>query len=70
MYNNGYNRTPLIPQCNAKGAPIPVMPNYDPPTAQHDDHSQMYHSRNIMESHDQIGTTKHIHVSIQQTYNN
>ena len=45
-----------FPVCNAKEAPIHVMSNYDPPTAQHNDHSQMYHSRNIIESHEQITT--------------
>ena len=29
------------------------MPSYDPPAAQNKDNSQMYHSRNIIEGHEQ-----------------
>ena len=52
----------FFPQCNAKEAPIPVMSNYDPRATQHNDHSQMYHSRNIIESHKQ--TTTNTYTSI------
>ena len=41
---------------------IPVTSNYDPPAAQHNDHSQMYHSRNIIACHEQ--TTTNIYTSI------
>ena len=30
----------------------PLMSIYDNPVAQHNDHSQMYRSRNIIESHE------------------
>ena len=53
---------PSFPQCNAKEAYIPVMSNYDPHAAQHNDHSQIYHSRNIIESHEQ--TTTKIYTSV------
>ena len=29
------------------------MPSYDPPAAQYNDHSQICHSKNIIESHNQ-----------------
>ena len=51
-----------FPQCKAKEAPIPVMSKYDPAAAQHKDHSQMYHSRNIIESHKQTTTNTYTSV--------
>ena len=51
-----------FPQCNTKEALIHVMPNYDPPTAPHNDHNQMYHSRNIIESHEQTTTNTYTSV--------
>ena len=68
MYNLRFSL--ISPVCHAKEALTPIMTNYDPPTAQHNDQSQIYHSRNIIESHDQAARNKHIHVSFQQTYNN
>ena len=47
-----------FPQCNAKEVLILVMPNYDPPTVQHNDHNQTYHRRNIIVSHDETARTK------------
>ena len=38
------------------------MPSYDPPAAQHNDHSQMYHSRNIIESDEQTITNTYMSV--------
>ena len=32
------------------------MPSYGPPVAQHNDHSQMYHNRNIIKSQKQTTT--------------
>ena len=40
LFNNYYDRTSLFPHCNAKEAPIPVMPNYDPRAAQHNDQAK------------------------------
>ena len=47
-------------QC--KEAPSPVMSIYDNPAAQHNDHSQMYHSRNITESQEQTTTNTYTSV--------
>ena len=38
------------------------MSSYDPPDAQHNDHSQMYHSRNIIESPEQTTTNTYTSV--------
>ena len=51
--HNRYDRTPLFPPMQSKEAPIPVMSSYNPHAAQHNDHSQMCHSWNIIESHEQ-----------------
>ena len=70
LSNYCYGRTPLFPQCHAKEAPIPIMSSYDSPLTQHMDHSQMYHNRNIIESHEQTTRNKHVNVNNQRTYNN
>ena len=36
------------------------MPSYGPPTAQHNDHGQMYHCGNIIESHEQTTTNAYM----------
>ena len=38
------------------------MPSYDPPAAQHNDHSQMCRSRNIIGSHEQTTTNTYMSV--------
>ena len=58
-----------FPQCNAKEALIPVMSNNDPLAAQHNDHSQMYHSRNIIESQEQTITNTYTSVIDELTTN-
>lgn len=47
-----------LPQCNAKEALIHVMPNYDPPSAQHNDHSQTYLNKIKIESYGETTRTQ------------
>ena len=62
MYIIATNVLHFFPQCKAKEAPIPVMPSYDPPATQHNDHSQICHSRTIIESHEKTTTNTYTSV--------